>query len=177
MILFAVGGILVNGAAVLRLKGDRSMNARVVAWHLMEDVLGWVAVLVVGITLLFSDIRILDPVLSILITLYVLFNVVKNLKKTLELFLQASPAEINIADIEKALLAIEDVKSTHHTHLWSLDGEHHVLSTHIVIDKNASKERLIEIKQHCKALFNEHHFEHITIEVEFEAEDCSMNHA
>ena len=174
MIAFAILGVLVNGAAVLKLKNDKSMNAKVVAWHLMEDVLGWVAVLVVGITLLFVNLPVLDPILSILITLYVLYNVIRNLKDTLEVFLQASPSEVSIEDIEQQLLDIEDIKSTHHTHLWSLDGEHHVLTTHAVIDKESSKEDLISIKLRCKDLFQEHHFEHVTIEMEFEDEDCRM---
>lgn len=174
MIAFAVIGILVNGAAVFKLKGDNSMNARVVAWHLMEDVLGWFAVLVVGVTLLFIDLPILDPILSILITLYILYNVVQNLKMTLELFLQAAPTEIEVGEIENTLLAIDGVKSTHHTHLWSLDGEHHVLTTHLVIDKEATKDELIEIKLKSKELFADHQYEHVTIEMEFEDEDCRM---
>ena len=174
MIAFAVLGILVNGAAVLRLKGDNSMNAKVVAWHLLEDVLGWVAVLIVGIVLLFVDLPVLDPILSILITLYVLYNVIGNLQKTLELFLQAVPSGINVEEIEKKLLAIDNVKSTHHTHLWSLDGDHHVLTTHVVISKNATKEELINIKLRSKELFEDHQFEHVTIEMEFEDEDCRM---
>lgn len=174
MIGFAILGILVNGLAVLRLRGDKSMNARLVAWHLLEDVLGWVAVLIVGITLLFFDIPVLDPILSILITLYVLYNVIGNLKKTLALFLQASPESVDIEEIKAQLLAIDDVKSTHHTHLWSLDGEHHVLSTHLVIAKEATKEKMLAVKSRCKELCRTHHFEHITIELEFEDEDCLM---
>ncbi|HQU73804.1 MAG TPA: cation diffusion facilitator family transporter [Calditrichia bacterium] len=174
MIGFAVLGIMVNGAAVFRLKNDRSMNARVVAWHLLEDVLGWLAVLVVGITLLFVQAPILDPLLSVLITLYVAYNVVKNLKKTLELFLQAAPEGLNIAGLEKKLLEIDKVHSTHHTHLWSLDGEHHVLSTHLVIDRAATREDLMAVRRSSRELFSGHEFEHVTIEIEFEDEDCLM---
>ena len=77
-------------------------------------------------------------------------------------------------EIEKKFLAIEDVKSTHHTHLWSLDGEHHVLTTHLVIDKDATKDELVSIKLRSKEMLKEHHFEHLTIEMEFEDEDCQM---
>ena len=103
-----------------------------------------------------------------------MYNVIRNLKDTLEVFLQASPNELSIEDIEKQLLDIEDIKSTHHTHLWSLDGEHHVLTTHAVIDKEMSKEDLITVKLRCKDLFQEHQFEHVTIEMEFEDEECRM---
>lgn len=174
MIAFAIIGVLVNGFAAFRMKDDHSMNAKVVAWHLLEDVLGWVAVLIVGITLLFTDIHILDPILSVLITLYVLYNVLGNLRKTLDLFLQASPPDINIDEIEKQFLQIEQVNSVHHTHVWTLDGEHHVLSTHLVIDNAASKTEIMDIKSRSKKIIEPMNIEHITVEIEFEDEDCEM---
>lgn len=174
MIAFAIIGVLVNGFAAFRMKDDHSMNAQVVAWHLLEDVLGWVAVLIVGITLLFTDIHILDPILSVLITLYVLYNVIGNLRKTLDLFLQASPPDINIDEIEKQFLQIEQVNSVHHTHVWTLDGEHHVLSTHLVIDNAASKTEIMDIKSRSKKIIEPMNIEHITVEIEFEDEDCEM---
>ena len=89
MLALAILGIVVNGAAVLRLRGGKTMNARMIAWHLLEDVLGWVAVLIVSISLLITDFHILDPLLSILITCYILYNVVRNLRKTLAIFCTA----------------------------------------------------------------------------------------
>ena len=175
MILFAIGGILVNGMAVFRMKDDQSMNAKVVAWHLLEDVLGWVAVLIVGITLLFVDLYILDPILSILVTLYILYNVIGNLQRTLALFLQATPEDVNIPIIEKQWLALNGVQSVHHTHVWSLDGEHHVLTTHLVVDECATKEKVIAVKQQSKGLAHELlHLDHVTIEIEYGEQDCSM---
>jgi cobalt-zinc-cadmium efflux system protein len=134
MLLFALLGIAVNGLAAFRLRQSRSMNARVVAWHLIEDVLGWVAVLIVSVALLVADIHFLDPLLSILITLYVLYNVVNNLRKTLTLFLQGVPEGLDLYELEKRLLAIPKVHSAHHIHVWSLDGENHVLTAHVVVD-------------------------------------------
>lgn len=96
MILFAIIGILVNGLAVFRLRSSKSMNARVVAWHLLEDVLAWIAVLIVGIALLFTDNHLLDPILSILIAIYVLYNVIRKLRETVGLFLQSVPRSIEI---------------------------------------------------------------------------------
>ncbi len=150
------------------------MNAQIVTWHLLEDVLGWVAVLVVSIILLFKDIYILDAILSILITLYVLYNVLGNLKKTAALFLQAVPEAIDIDDIEKKLLAIDQVQATHHTHVWSLDGEHHVLTTHLVVDDEATKEEVLQVKGAVIALVERMDCEHVTIEIEYESEDCRM---
>lgn len=174
MVLFAIGGIVINGLAVLRLRGQKGLNARVAALHLLEDVLGWAAVLVVSIILLFKDIPFLDPALSILITVFVLYNVVANLKKTVSLFLQGVPEDVDIQSVEAHLLSLESVQSIHHTHIWSLDGEHHVLTTHIVVDDSTSRDEILALKKTIKAYALQMQIEHVTVEVEFDEEDCHM---
>ncbi|MGD9092074.1 MAG: cation diffusion facilitator family transporter [Anaerolineales bacterium] len=174
MVLFAVVGILVNGLAVFRLRGSKSMNAKVVAWHLLEDVLGWVAVLIVGIVLIIFDIPVLDPILSVLIALYILYNVIRNLRQTVGLFLQAVPESIEIDQIEKELHAVEHIQSTHHTHIWSLDGEHHVLTTHVVLDEAISKDDVLCVRAEMKDMLAAYDFSHITVEIEFGEDDCAM---
>ncbi len=175
MILVAILGIGVSGVAVLRLRGGKTLNARVVAWHLLEDVLGWIAILIVSIALLFTDAYILDPILAILITFYVLFNVLRYLRKTLALFLQGVPEDIEIDDIDQQMLAIEFVTGIHHTHIWSLDGEHHVLTTHLVIDPCATKDEILCVKKDVMDVTSMYDFEHTTVEIEFEDEDCRMS--
>jgi cobalt-zinc-cadmium efflux system protein len=175
MVIFAIIGIVVNGAAALRLRGSKSQNTKIIAWHLLEDVLGWTAVLIVAFVLLFKDIHILDPLLSILITAYVLYNVLKNLKKTLSLFLQGVPEDIEIKKLEENILNQPRVKSVHHTHIWSLDGENHVLTTHVVVFKHTTRIQINQIKKSIMALISGHHFEHTTIEIEYEDENCNMN--
>ncbi len=174
MLILSLVGIAVNGAAVLRLRGGKSMNAQVIAWHLLEDVLGWVAVLAVSISLLITDIHILDPLLSILITAYVLYNVLRNLRKTIAIFLQAAPPDLDVHGVEHALASLPNVLSTHHTHAWSLDGEHHVFTTHVVVPAAATKADILEVKRNALRLMEEADVEHTTIEVEYEDEDCRM---
>lgn len=174
MLIFAVVGILVNGAAVLRLRGSQSMNARVVAWHLLEDVLGWVAVLIVAMVLLFADIHILDPILSILITLYILYNVLQNMRETLSLFLQGIPQNLDIGEIENKIASLEHVNSTHHTHIWSLDGEHHVLTTHVVVPGSLSRQQVRSVKQAVKQALQPYQLSHLTVEIEYGQSDCGM---
>jgi cobalt-zinc-cadmium efflux system protein len=174
MVLFAVLGILVNGIAVLRLRHDQTMNARAVAWHLFEDVLGWFAVLIVAIVLVFWPIYILDAILSIVITIYIAWNVFSNFRKTLTLFLQGVPENIDIDDIDKQLRSINQVQSTHHTHVWSLDGENHVLTTHVVVDAGLSKDAILCVRRDLQALLSTLSFSHSTIEIEFGEGDCGM---
>lgn len=177
MVFLAIAGILINGIAVFRLKGGSSINIRVVMWHLLEDVLGWIAVLIVGIVLLFQDIHILDPALSILFTLYVLFNVIRNLKKTLRLFLQGVPENISINQLEEEIKQITGVQSVHHTHIWSLDGEHNVLTTHIIVGQSVDKNEIMKIKKEFSDKTKYLSLEHTTIEIEYENEECRLlNH-
>jgi cobalt-zinc-cadmium efflux system protein len=174
MVLFSILGILANGLAVLRLRGGKTLNARVASWHLFEDLLGWAAVLLLSLILLFTDYYVLDPLLSILITLYILYNVIKNLRRTLAVFLQAVPEGVDFEKIEQQLNAIDNVCSSHHTHVWSLDGEHHVLTTHLVVEEGTTREQVECIKAEIKHLGGELDFSHTTVEIEYEDERCSM---
>ena len=174
MIVFAIVGVAVNGLAMLRLSNQDSLNARVVAWHLLEDVLGWVAVLIVSVTLLFADVYILDPILSISIAVYILYNAIANLRQTLRLFLQAVPENIDIQQLETSILAMEKVDSLHHTHVWSLDGEHHVLTTHVVVENQTTRKEIQGIKSAIRHLGENLSLEHITVEIEYLHEYCGV---
>jgi len=175
MIFFAVIGVLVNGYAAWKLSGGKTMNEKVASWHLVEDVLGWVAVLVVGIILNFKDIHYLDPALSLLITIYILWNVFIRLKQTLFIFLQGVPEDLDINEIESKILNIDFVNSIHHMHVWSLEGEHNVFTAHIKIDDNSNLNNFKKVKFDVKDILKEYKFEHYTVEVEFNDENCDLD--
>ncbi|WP_018968861.1 cation diffusion facilitator family transporter [Rubritalea marina] len=172
MMALAVLGIIINGAAVLRVKKGTSLTEKVVSWHLIEDTLGWAAVLIGAGIMVLWDLPIIDPILSIGISLFVLWNVCRNLKQVILVFLQTTPESFDLADFEKQVVTIPGVLSTHHTHSWSLDGESHVLSTHLVMESNTDRPAILTTKDRVVDLLKEHHFEHITIEVELECESC-----
>lgn len=175
MIIFAIFGVAVNGFAAYKLSGGKTMNEKVVSWHLLEDVLGWVAVLIVGIILSFKDIHYLDPALSLLITVYILWNVLKRLKDTLFIFLQGVPEDININEIESQLLAIPNVASLHHLHVWSLEGDNHVFTTHIKLKDISQFQQLLEVKKQVKNVLKQYRFDHYTIETELDKETCGLS--
>lgn len=174
MMLFAIIGVIVNGYAAWKVSSGKSLNERVVTWHLLEDVLGWVAVLVASILMYFWEIPYLDPALSLLITSYILWNVVKRLKETLFIFLQGVPKDINVSEIENTILKIKGIQSIHHTHIWSLDGEHHVFSTHIKLDKLVSSKQTFALKNKVKEALKLYPFQHYTIETECYDEICEL---
>ncbi|MCY2686810.1 cation diffusion facilitator family transporter [Salinimicrobium sp. TH3] len=176
MIIFAIIGVAVNGYAAYKLSSGKTMNEKVVSWHLLEDVLGWVAVLVVAIILKFEDIHYLDPALSLLITMYILWNVVKRLKETLFIFLQGVPKEIDLEEIKRRLLEVDKVDSMHHTHVWSLEGEHHVFTAHIKLKYITEFREILAAKRAVKDILKEYSFEHYTIETELDNETCELTH-
>lgn len=174
MLVFAIVGVFVNGYAAWKMSKGKTLNERVISWHLVEDVLGWVAILIVSIVLHFKDIPYLDPALSLLITIYILWNVVIRLKETLVIFLQGQPTDVDSELIEKEILNIEHVESMHHTHIWSLDGEHHVFTTHLKLGPIKDLNEILLIKNQVKEIMKKYPFEHYTIETEIDSELCGL---
>ncbi|MBA4300716.1 MAG: cation transporter [Cyclobacterium sp.] len=174
MFYFALLGVTVNGYAAWKLSKGKTLNERVITWHLIEDVLGWIAVLIASIILLFYPNPYLDPALSLLIAAFILWNVIKRLRETVFLFLQGQPLDVDKSAIEKEIRAIVHVDSTHHTHIWSLDGEHHVFTSHVKLKPLQSMEDILHVKNELKRIMKKYPFEHYTIETEFEGEDCVL---
>lgn len=174
MLFFALVGILVNGYAAWKLSKGETLNEKVISWHLIEDVLGWTAILIVSIILQFKDIQYLDPALSVLITLYILWNAFKRLKETLYLFLQGCPDNIDVIEIEKQVTAVKGVHSIHHVQVWSLDGQRHVFTAHVKLEALSEIDEIQTIKQEIKTILNAYPFEFYTVETELKDEPCGM---
>ena len=174
MLIFAIIGIAVNGYAAFKLSHGTSLNERVVSWHLIEDVLGWVAVLIVSIVMMFTDAPYLDPALSLGITLFILYNVVKRLKETFVILLQGTPEGIDPEKIKMEILQVENVASLHHMNIWTLEGEHHVFTAHIKLDKTVAFTEMLNAKRKVKEVLKKYPFSHYTIEVEMNDESCEL---
>jgi len=172
MFWLAVLGVVVNGTAAWRLSAGKTQNERILNWHLLEDVLGWIAVLIVSICLMFFDWPILDPALSIAFTLFILINVLKNTYQTIKIFMQSVPDKKLLENIRRDLQSIEHVINTHHVHLWSLDGERHVLTAHLEIDEHMSSQEQAQIKQQVSRKLSKYSLSHTTIEIELPEELC-----
>ena len=172
MLVFAVLGIVINGIAIIRLSKGTSLNEKVVSWHLLEDVLGWAVVLVAAVVLMFWDIPLIDPILSLLITGYVLFGVTKNLKEIFIVFLQGTPDDISTDEIKKQLDTEIKTATFHHIHLWSLDGEKTMMSLHMNVADDLSTNEIIKAKRAAAKIAESLGVHHLTIQVDFLSEDC-----
>ena len=167
MIIFAVVGVVVNFLAAYFTKEGDSLNQKSVNLHMLEDVLGWGVVLIGAIIMRFTDIRIIDPILSILVALFIFKNAVSNFKSILDLFLEKTPNGISISELKEHLLGIEGIKNVHHVHIWSIDGYNNYATMHIVLDGYNKK-----IKKLVKEELKEHGISHTTIEIEDSDEIC-----
>jgi len=174
MILFAIVGVSVNGYAAWKLSRGSSMNEKVVSWHLLEDVLGWAAVLVAAIILLFWDIPFLDPALSLAVCAFILWNVVKRLKETIYIFLQGVPKQIELPTLINKITKLDHVDSLHHTHVWSLDGEESVFTTHLKLKESVNESQLISLRGEMKKVLMDHHIAHSAVEIEHHNEECIL---
>lgn len=172
MIWLAVLGLVVNGAAAYRLSHGHSLNEKAVRLHLLEDVLGWAAVLVGAIVIKFTGWTVLDPILSIGIAVWVLINVYKNLRSGLKIFLQGVPENQAINVIQDLLAAQPNVIEVHDIHLWSMDGEYKILTLHVVVPQNINLEEHITLKQNLKNLLIANGYNHVTLEMEKQGEAC-----
>ena len=168
MLIFAVIGVVVNLlGAFFTHKGD-SLNQKAVNLHMLEDVLGWIVVLVGAVVMKFTDISVIDPLMSIAVAVFILVNTLKNLKKMLDLFLMKTPDSISVEEIEKSVMEIEGVCSVHHVHLISIDSYDIYATMHIVADGDFA-----EIKHKVKDRLKEKKVSHITLELESPDELCS----
>ena len=168
MIMLAIAGVAVNGFAVLKLKKSKKLTERAVMLHLMEDVLGWAAVLVAGIFIKLFELYIIDTILSIVIAAFVLSNVFKNFKETAGIFLQAVPSGYNILSLRGKMIRIKGIMDVHDIHLWSLDGINNIISFHCVVPYGLLTDEVVKIKYKLKKYLKYIGINHITIEIEYE---------
>ena len=168
MIIFAIVGALVNFIAAYMTKEGDSLNQKAVNLHMLEDVLGWIAVLIGAIIIKFTNFNLIDPILSILVATYILVHAIKSYKKIFNLFLEKTPEEIEIDELKEHILNIKGVEDIHHIHVWSIDGYNHFATMHIVTETK----NIIELKRTIKEELSEHGISHTTIEIETKDECC-----
>jgi len=166
MLIIAVIGIGVNLVAMLRLKRGSSINERVISLHFLEDVLGWAAVLVGSVIMTFYDVPILDPILSLGIAVFILFNVFKNMKSVFQIVLQGVPENITEEKIKNLIKKFPEIKDSHDIHVWSMDGNYHIVTLHVLVDNELSVMQQQELKIQIKQKLSELHIQHATVEVE-----------
>lgn len=167
MILIAVVGVAVNFLAAFITSRGESINQKAINLHMLEDVLGWIVVLVGAVVMRFTNWAFIDPILSMAVAVFILINAAKTLIEVGEMFLEKIPRGIDLQEIRAHLCSIEGVVDVHHIHIWNMD-EHSIYATmHIVTDTDPHK-----IKEMVREELSEHGICHATLETELPGETC-----
>lgn len=179
MLVVASVGVIFNGLAVWKLRaghhhGHHSHNRRVVMLHLLEDVLGWIAVLIGGIIIRFTGWYVVDPILSVLIAIFILYNAFKGLKATASILLQAVPDREKIARLEEMLAQIPGVENVHDIHFWSLDGNYDVLTVHLKPTPQAEPASWRAIQEEACRIIKSFEIRHYTVQIDW-GKHCEFN--
>ena len=172
MIYFAIIGVIVNSAAALIASKGKSANEKVISLHLFEDVFGWVALLIGAIVMNVFDIQILDSILSILFTIFIVYHVFRSLKGIMEVFLEKAPKGFSIDKIKEDLLKEENVRDIHHIHLWSIEGNIPIMTFHARLSHKVTIEETVKITKNLKMRLHELGILHSTIQIEFLNNQC-----
>ncbi len=167
MIIFAIVGVILNTLAAIVTKDGDSINQKSVNLHMLEDVLGWIVVLVGAIIMNFTDITYLDSIMSIGVALFILINALKNLRTIIDIFLVKTPKDIDLDELKHHLLEVKGVEDIHHIHVWSMDGVNNYATMHIVTNVKDIK----KLKHDIREELEEHNICHSILETESEACD------
>lgn len=167
MFIFAVVGLVVNLVATYFTHGGKSINQKSVNLHMIEDAFGWLVVLLGAIIIRFTNLYILDPILSIILAIFIIINSIKNIIQIVEIFLIKTPKNLDIDKLSEHIKSIDGVIDVHHIHVWTLDGEINCATLHLVVNELNSS-----VKNQVKKEMKEHDISHVVIEMETDIENC-----
>ena len=162
--------ITINVLASLVVSKGKTKNESILSLHFLEDTLGWVAVILMAIVLRFTDWYILDPLLSLVISFFILSKALPRFWSTLKIFLDAVPEGVETGDLEKDLEALNNVKSVNQISIWSMDGLENNAIIHLCLE---DWEQMTETKNQVRQLLEERGVQNITIEVD----SSQINHS
>lgn len=169
VIVIAIFGFVINFLATYFTKDGDSLNQKAVNLHMLEDVLGWLVVLIGSVLMKFTNISLIDPILSLGVAVFIFYHAFRNVKEIGDLFLEKTPSNINIGELKKDILNIKGVLDVHHIHIRSIDGINIFATMHVVV-KHYSK----KIKDEIRETLEKEGIIHSTIEIELENEGCKQ---
>lgn len=164
MLLVSIVGIAFKSLSVYRLHRGETFNEKAIFFHQLGDVFEWITILVLSIVLIFwGDIPYLDALVSIGIAFWLIFNLGRNLYKSIEVLLQKTPDNFNVVEFKQSIEEIKGVNAIDDFHIWSLDGIDSVMTLKVDVDFGENVE---EIKKEIYDISNRYHVVDITIELE-----------
>ncbi len=167
MLIIASFGLLANFVSVLILNKEKenSLNVKAAYLHLIGDTLSSVLVIVAGLIIMFFGIAWIDPVITLIISIYIMYGSWPVLKETISILMQAVPGNIDPDLIRSEVEKIEGIENIHHLHIWKLDEKHIYMEAHLNISENVSMSGMMKIKEQAENMIhNRFNIRHITLQ-------------
>ncbi|MBM7643393.1 cation diffusion facilitator family transporter [Streptococcus loxodontisalivarius] len=173
MLILGIIAIAINLLASLVVSKGQTKNESILSLHFLEDILGWLAVILVAIVLNFTDWYFLDPLLSLVISLFILSKALPRFWSNLKIFLAAVPDDMDLAALENDLLKLEEIASINQFNLWSMDGLTHNATLHVCLAKADCQE---DCKEKIRQVLKNHQIENLTIEIDSSKDSHQVHH-
>lgn len=177
MFWVAIFGLLANLISVVILNKDKAhnLNVRAAYLHLMGDTLSSVAVILGGVAIWVLGIYWIDPLITVFVGGYIIWHTWGILKETVEILMQATPANIDIGEIKKEIEKIDKVKNLHHVHIWKLDDTSIHFEGHVEVSENMDLESVGTIRQRAEQVLQKSFgISHITLQIGYKC--CDDGH-
>ncbi|MDD5507363.1 MAG: cation diffusion facilitator family transporter [Bacteroidales bacterium] len=174
MFLTAVIGLLANVAAVFLLRKDagENINIRAAYLHLLGDSLSSVAVIAGSILIYFFKLYWIDPVVTIVIGLYILKHAWMILREAVDILMQSSPRDIRLDDLCRELESVPGIDNIHHVHIWNLTDQQVHFEGHVELVENLTVEQTESIRKQMKQILREKfRISHLTVQFEYRSCD------
>ena len=159
--------VAINVLASLVVRKGKTKNESILSLHFLEDTLGWLAVILMAIVLRFTDWYILDPLLSLVISFFILSKALPRFWRTLKIFLDAVPEGVDIQKIKTDLAELDHVASINQLNLWTMDGLEKNAIVHVCLKE---MEHMETCKESIRIFLKDCGFQNITIEVDADLE-------
>ena len=170
LILAIIGiGLNIISLRILSSGEEKSLNMKAAYLEIMADMLGLVAVVISSLIIIFTGWHEADPLLSGFIAIMILPRTWMLLSECTHILMEGTPSHISLEEIYNKISAISGVKDIHDLHVWTLTSDHHALSTHVIVEKDASHNELLEKIKAC--LLTDFEIHHSTIQLEIDEQD------
>ncbi len=166
VMLIAFVGLIINLIVAVHLHREQhTINHRAALLHVLGDLLGSVAALTAGVVIYFTDWTLIDPILSIFISILILVSTLRLLREVVHLLMEGVPGHLDIDIIRQDLLTVPEVEGVHHLRVWSLSSEVVALSAHVVVNDKSEWPMILEMMRHI--LHERFAIQHVILQPEF----------
>ncbi len=172
--IVAAIGIGINAVTALLFfrNKENDLNVRSAFLHLLSDAIVSAGLVIGGILIFYTHLYWIDPILSLVVAVIILFSTWQLLRDSLRLSLDGVPAGIEIKKVRETISRMKNVKGFHHIHVWAISTTENALTAHLVVDRSSGMETVEALKHKIKHQLLHQNIQHSTLEIEMEDAPC-----